>query len=323
MRQVRFLNDVGKPARFCRLRILIRRSENGAVFPSQYQRPRYTPNTAGKFIAGSFSRKVKFTLEVDSLCQRRSSGNDRSMIFSNAIRTFCQHRSIELSHSDISVATIANVFGVPPSTVSRWRRVGMQDQKLAKKSAGGRPRKLSDVQLNELAALLSKGAVEYGWPNDLWTTKRIAEVIQTHFNLSCHPKTAWRTVTEYLGWTAQRPIQQLRAADEHETRRWLEEDFPRIVERATRRRAHLVFVDESAFMLNPTIRKTYAPRGHPPICKVTNPHGKISVIGAMTINPHQWHFGFLFDMLNDNANYRGDTVVPFLEKDATARSADQ
>jgi transposase len=34
----------------------------------------------------------------------------------------------------------------------------------------------------------------------------------------------------------------------------------------------------------------------------------------MTISPHRRHFGLCFDLLDDNANYRGETVVPFIEK---------
>jgi hypothetical protein len=158
------------------------------------------------------------------------------------------------------------------------------------------------------------GATAHGWPNDLWTTKRIAEVIRKHFRVTCHPNHAWLIVTKYLGWTAQRPIHKLKAIDEDEINRWLEEDYPRIVERASRRGAHLVFLDESGFMLAPLIRRTYAPRGNPPVCKVADPHGKISAIGAMTISPRRRQFGFCFDLLGDNANYRGDTVVPFLER---------
>ena len=75
-----------------------------------------------------------------------------------------------------------------------------------------------------------------------------------------------------------------------------------------------MFIDESGFMLAPTIRRTYAPRGRTPVCKVGNPHGRISVIGAMTISPHHRHFGICFDLLKDNANYRGDAIVLFLEK---------
>jgi transposase len=235
------------------------------------------------------------------------------MALPRTVRTFCQRRSIELSTSEIPVATVAEVLGVTPSTISRWRKDGMPNEHSAHKSVGGRPRKLTASQLQELAALLSKGATAHGWPNELWTTKRMAEVIRRHFSVSCHPNQAWFIVTKYLGWTAQRPIQRLQAADEDETSRWLEEDYPEILKRANRRGAHLVFLDESGFMLAPVIRRTYAPRGCAPVCKVADPHGKISVIGAMTISPQHRHFGLYFDLLYDRGNYRGETVVPFLD----------
>jgi transposase len=229
-------------------------------------------------------------------------------------RAFCRRRAVELATSDLPIETVADVLGVKRSTISRWRREGLTAGTAGPKSLVGRPRKLTDSQLDELASLLSKGAIEHGWPNELWTTKRMAEMIRRHFHVPCHPSNAWRIVTKYLGWTAQRPIQQLRAADEDETERWLSEDFPRIVERAKRRGAHLAFLDESGFMLAPTIRRTYAPRGRPPVCKVADPHGKISVIGAMTISPSQRHFGLYFNLLENNANFRGDTIVPFLDQ---------
>lgn len=261
------------------------------------------------------------------------------------VRAFCQRRSIALSSSEISVATIAEVFGVTASTICRWRKEGIPkafsnnpkfsttcsdgapvpsstgysttpipNEKAIQNSRVGRPRKLTDAQLAELEALLSMGATAHGWPNELWTTKRMAELIRRHFKITCRPNAAWAIVTKYLKWTAQRPVQRLKSADEDETNRWLEEDFPQIVKRADRRGAHLVFLDESGFMLAPVIRRTYAPRGRTPVCKIADPHGKISVIGAMTISPQRGHFGFHFDMLQNNANYCGATVVPFLER---------
>jgi len=235
------------------------------------------------------------------------------MTGSETVRGFCQRRSIELSTGEIPVATVAEVFGVTVPTIYRWRNEGVPNEKPNQKSVGGRPRKLTDAQLQELETLLSKGATAYGWPNELWTTKRMAEVIRRHFNVTCRPNQAWTIVTKYLGWTAQRPIQRLKTADEDETNRWLEEDYPQIVKRADRRGAHLVFLDESGFMLAPVIRRTYAPRGCTPVCKVADLHGKISVISAMTISPRRKHFGLYFDLLYDRGNYRGETVVPFLE----------
>jgi transposase len=236
------------------------------------------------------------------------------MAVPRAAQKFCKCRSIELSAAEIPLATIADVFGVTTSTICRWRNEGMPDEKSVHKDVGGRPRKLTDTQLGELATLLSQGATAHGWPNELWTTKRMATLIRKRFSVTCSPQHAWIIVTKYLGWSSQRPIQQLRAGDEVETKRWLVEDFPRIVERARARGAHLVFLDEAGFMLAPTNRRTYAPRGHTPVYKIGNPHGRISVIGAMTISPRQRHFGLYFHMLDDNANFRGETIVPFLDE---------
>ena len=70
---------------------------------------------------------------------------------------------------------------------------------------------------------------------------------------------------------------------------------------------YIVFIDEAGFMLEPLVRKTWSPRGHTPILKVSeNRHDRISVIGAMTIKmvePKQ--FGFIFHLSPDNTNFRG------------------
>jgi len=77
---------------------------------------------------------------------------------------------------------------------------------------------------------------------------------------------------------------------------------------------YIVFIDEAGFMLEPLTRKTWAQRGHTPVIKVSeNRHDRISVIGAMTINLVTKQFGFLFHLSHDNTNFRGYTIVPFLD----------
>jgi transposase len=85
-----------------------------------------------------------------------------------------------------------------------------------------------------------------------------------------------------------------------------------IVERAQRRNATIVFVDEAGFMLSPTLRRTWAPRGQTPIIRVAEPHGRISVIGAICISPVRRRFSFWFQLSKDNENFRGDSLVAFL-----------
>ena len=86
-----------------------------------------------------------------------------------------------------------------------------------------------------------------------------------------------------------------------------------ILNRARRRHAHIVFIDEAGFMLAPTLRRTWAPKGCTPVVRVTDPHGRISVIGAISISPHYRRFCFYFHLLEDNANFRGPSLVAFLD----------
>jgi transposase len=61
---------------------------------------------------------------------------------------------------------------------------------------------------------------------------------------------------------------------------------------AARRRAHLVLIDESGFLMSPLVRRTLAPRGQTPILKTKAGHReKVSVVAALTISPRRYHLG--------------------------------
>ncbi len=61
---------------------------------------------------------------------------------------------------------------------------------------------------------------------------------------------------------------------------------------AARRRAHLVLIDESGFLMSPLVRRTLAPRGHTPILKTPGGrHEKVSVVAALTISPRRHRLG--------------------------------
>jgi putative transposase len=77
---------------------------------------------------------------------------------------------------------------------------------------------------------------------------------------------------------------------------------------------YIVFIDETGFMLGPLVRRTWAPRGQTPIIRVSSPHERISVIGAMTIRRESNQFGFQFHLLSDNANFIGRSVATFVRK---------
>jgi transposase len=89
--------------------------------------------------------------------------------------------------------------------------------------------------------------------------------------------------------------------------------LPRIIRRARRRKAHLVFLDESGFMLTPTVRRTLAPRGRTPILPSWDRHDRISAISAITVSPRR-RLGLVYRLLPDDADVHGEDTVEFLRE---------
>ena len=86
--------------------------------------------------------------------------------------------------------------------------------------------------------------------------------------------------------------------------------MPKIIRRARRRKAHLVFLDESGFMLTPTVRRTLAPRGKTPVLSAWDRRDRLSAISCITLSPVTARPGLYFDLLGHNI--RGPDVVKFL-----------
>jgi transposase len=75
-----------------------------------------------------------------------------------------------------------------------------------------------------------------------------------------------------------------------------------------------VFLDESGFMLTPTVRRTLAPRGETPVLKSWDRHDRISAISAITVSPSRRRLGLYFQLLPDDTNVRGENTVAFLRE---------
>jgi transposase len=176
-----------------------------------------------------------------------------------------RHRIIAARELGEGTGEVCRRFGVSRKSVERfWKQHRLTGVCRPKKIGGYRPRKLSISQLEILRGLLSQGAAVHGWCNDLWTIKRVVEVIRKHFNIVCSQSNGYQVLTNYLGWSPQRPVTQLRERDNVQIERWKIECFPRILMEAEQRKATLVFVDESGFLLAPTLRRTFAPLTFPP-----------------------------------------------------------
>jgi transposase len=75
--------------------------------------------------------------------------------------------------------------------------------------------------------------------------------------------------------------------------------------------AHLVFIDESGFLLIPSVRRTWGLRGQTPLHRHHYRHEKVSVISALTVSPQRHRLGLYFRCLAD-ANFDNAQVAVFL-----------
>lgn len=222
-------------------------------------------------------------------------------------------RAVQAVREGQKPATVAKVLGVDRGSVYRWLRMARRPAGLDRKPLHRQP-VLSDAQLAQLETLLLQGASRHGWPNDLWTAARVQQVLQRHFGIHYHPEHVRKILKRRLGWTSQKPQIKAKERDEEGIRRWLTDDFPRILREASQRDAHVVFLDESCFQLTPTVRRTLAPRGQTPILPCYDRRDKISALSCIRLSP-RWYLPDLhFQLLPDKANVHGEEVVAFLQQ---------
>ena len=130
----------------------------------------------------------------------------------------------DLDHG-MTQSDVAEKYGVTEAAVSTWATTLETEGREGLKSTNndgnqGPDPKLSREDKQRLAELLKQGAQAHGWATDLWTRKRVAELIETKFGVDYHPRHC-STILHEIGF---RPVQPKRVAnekDEAEKQRWL------------------------------------------------------------------------------------------------------
>src|SRR5271154_10696 len=212
------------------------------------------------------------------------------------------------------VEDVARIIGVNPRSIYRWLQLSKQPDGLAAKPHLGPATRLSLTQQKRLEQMLCEGAHAHGWPNQLWTTQRIADLIQRKFGISLHHDHVGRFLRQRLKWTPQKPRRRARERDEKAIAAWKSNVFPNILETASRRNAHVVFLDESGFMLTPTVRRTWAPQGQTPLLKCWDRRDRLSAISCITLSPRRTRLNFYFTLLPDNTTVKAPNIVAFLRQ---------
>lgn len=128
----------------------------------------------------------------------------------------------------VAQAEVARRLGVSRQAVSVWaRQLGEVNGALGKLKAKalGRPRWLEHTQCEQLCALLLKGALEAGFPTELWTVKRVRALIKREFGVAYSNTGCW-DLLHSLGFSPQRPEKRALQRDEEAIVRWRRKGWP-------------------------------------------------------------------------------------------------
>lgn len=140
-----------------------------------------------------------------------------------------RRRALAFLDDGLSLHEVARCIGCDASSVMRWRdaRRKKGDGVFTVRFSPGRPPKLSAAQKRKLGKLLLKGAVAHGFPTGLWTTARIANLIEKEFCVRYHPDHVGRLMS-WLGWSHQKPERRAMERNEEKIEQWKANEWPRV-----------------------------------------------------------------------------------------------
>ena len=140
-----------------------------------------------------------------------------------------RRRALSLLNEGLLPVEVARRVGVDRRSVRRWKAAARKGGQEAVRSrpTPGRPTKLSARNRRRLETVLLRGAQTAGFPTDLWTCPRVAEIIHRRFGVRYHVHHVGRLL-HALGWSPQKPRRRAIERDEAAIQRWVKEDWPRI-----------------------------------------------------------------------------------------------
>ncbi len=149
-----------------------------------------------------------------------------------------RRRAWELKQQGWKQQDIAVALGVTKGAVSQWVRRAREGgvEALRRHPPKGPPPKLTAEQLAQLPSLLAPGAEAYGYRGQVWTTKRVAEVIWRTFGVRYHPAHVSRLLRS-VRLSVQQPIERATQCDEQAIATWQTDTWPALKKRPPRNSA--------------------------------------------------------------------------------------
>ena len=141
-------------------------------------------------------------------------------------------RAWELVQKGWKQKDVAEALGVTKGAVSPWAGKARQGgaQALRRRKPPGGPSQLSGQQRAQLPELLTRRPAAFGFCGEIWTWRRVAQVIKIEFGLSYDPSQVGR-ILKRCGWSLHKPALRATQRDEEAIRDWRGQRFAELKKR--------------------------------------------------------------------------------------------
>ena len=144
-----------------------------------------------------------------------------------------RRKAIALLRGGKTYREVARVTRVALSSVVRWEQAYRRDKRhgLAARPTPERPPRLTTAQRERLRQWLLAGPRAAGYTTELWTLRRIANLIETRFGIRYSLVGVWSLLRQGLEWSWQKPERRAIQRDERAIERWKRTTWPHIKKR--------------------------------------------------------------------------------------------
>lgn len=153
-----------------------------------------------------------------------------------AHRVATRIHAVLLNHDQNTSGEIAKVLKASLSGVSEWLKIYAEHgvDGLLEGRRSGRPSFISDLDKVLLCDIIDSGPIAYGYVSGLWTSIRIADVIDQEFGIRYHPGHVRKLLADF-GFSVQSPKRVLARADKEKQAKWVSETYPTIKKKLVRK----------------------------------------------------------------------------------------
>ena len=138
-------------------------------------------------------------------------------------------QALRLLRQGLNQSEVARRVRVVRQSVACWAAMGRLSGERALRQAGraGRKPRLTKRQKTRLEQRLLAGPERLGYATSLWSSERVAHLIEREFGVRYHPGHVWKLLGA-LGWSCQRPMGRALERNEQAIRHWKKVAWPDI-----------------------------------------------------------------------------------------------